>query len=237
MKLVECDLISSQSRNNFKYLARNSKKDIVLVPGWATDQRIFKSLDLKFNYILTPNLSVYDFEKKLLHFIEENKISKIALFGWSLGGFLAADFSAKYPSLVSELVLVSVRRRYNEKEIGEIKGFLTRNKKGYLYKFYNQCFENKVKMNWFRENLLKKYCQELSLEGLLEGLDYLKDACMDADRLKNIEKIKIIHGEFDSIAPIKEAIEVKNTLANATFMQVDGAGHIPFLEQDIGKYI
>ena len=174
MKLAKCDIASSLSQDTFKYIDRNNKKDIVLIPGWATDQRIFKLLDLEYNYILTPNLSVYDFEQKLFDFIKKNKLKKVTLFGWSLGGFLAADFSGKYPSLIEELILVSIRKRYKGEEIEEIKSLLTKNKKGYLHKFYSQCFEDKAKMSWFRENLLKKYCQELSLSSLLEGLDYLK---------------------------------------------------------------
>jgi len=77
----------------FKYLDRGSDKTIVLIPGWATDYRIFDSLNVKFNYLLPLDFSPDTFENVILNALEEKGIEKVSLFGWSLGAFLAAEFS------------------------------------------------------------------------------------------------------------------------------------------------
>ena len=222
-------MISTKS-NIFKYIDRGNKDLVVLIPGWATDYRIFNRLDLKFNYLIPVNFYPSTFEKDLLETLKENNITKISLLGWSLGGFLAAEFASKYRDLIDKLILVSIRKRYKKEEITKIKRRLNKNKRGYLYWFYTQCFPEKEKMSYFKKNLLRDYCNGLDLDYLLTTLDYLGSTEIKQEALKGIEKVKIVHGEFDKIAPIQEALDIKNDLLQAEFMTIDKAGHIPFFE-------
>lgn len=221
----------------FKYLDRGQQKTILLIPGWATDYRIFNSLNLEFNYLLPLDFSPFTFESSILNALGEQGLEKISLLGWSLGGFLAAELSAKYPNLVEELILVSIRKKYKEAEIARIKELLKKSKKGYLYKFYGQCFSKKISLSWFKENLLKTYCQQFELEYLLKTLDYLEKSQIDTQALSMIKRVKLIHGESDRIAPIDEAREVQEAIAGAELITIKDSGHIPFLETDLGKYI
>jgi len=221
----------------FKYLNRGSDKTIVLIPGWATDYRIFDSLNVKFNYLLPLDLSPFDFEVNLLKVLKEKGMKKISLFGWSLGGFLAAEFSTKHPNLIEELILVSIRKKYKQEEMAGIGELLKKSKKGYLYKFYGQCFFKQENLSWFKKNLLKAYCGRFDLEYLLKTLDYLEKAEINTQGLSGIERIKIIHGERDQIAPIDEAREVQENIAGSQLITIKDCGHIPFLEEDLGKYI
>jgi len=221
----------------FKYLDRGYQKSLVLIPGWAADYRIFDSLDLDFNYLLPLIFSPFTFEKSLVRVLGEKKIGKISLLGWSLGGFLGAEFAAKHTDLIDELILISIRKKYKEKEIAEIKELLKRSKKGYLYKFYTRCFSKKISLSRFKKNLFRRYCEELDLEYLLETLDYLGRTEIKPEELAGVGRIKIIHGEADKIAPISEARSIKAGLAQAEFVSIKDSGHIPFLEEDIRKYI
>lgn len=221
----------------FKYLDRGQQKTILLIPGWATDYRIFNSLNLEFNYLLPLDFSPFTFESSILNALGEQGLEKISLLGWSLGGFLAAELSAKYPNLVEELILVSIRKKYKEAEIARIKELLKKSKKGYLYKFYGQCFSKKISLSWFKKNLLKTYCQQFELEYLLKTLDYLEKSQIDTQALSMIKRVKLIHGESDRIAPIDEAREVQEAIAGAELITIKDSGHIPFLETDLGKYI
>jgi len=230
-------LLKNASQTGFKYLDRNKQDPIVLIPGWATDYRIFDSLDLMFNYLLPVGFSPITFEKSLLETMKRNNITKISLFGWSLGGFVAAEFASRHANLVDELILVSIRKKYKKEELIEIKKLLRKNKKAYLYKFYTQCFPKKEQMRWFQENLLKDYCEKFDLNYLLETLDYLENTEIKPELLNGLEKIKIIHGEYDSIAPIQGATAIKDNLAYARFICIKDIGHIPFLKEDLGKYI
>jgi len=72
---------------------------------------------------------------------------------------------------------------------------------------------------------------------LLKTLDYLKKAKINTQGLAGIERIKIIHGERDEIAPIDEARGVQERIAGSQFLTIKDSGHIPFLEEDLGKHI
>jgi pimeloyl-ACP methyl ester carboxylesterase len=72
----------------------------------------------------------------------------------------------------------------------------------------------------------------LELDYLLRALDYLGSAQIRPSLLKDIEKVKIIHGECDAVAPLAEARDIQKALPRSRFISVKGAGHIPFLKQD-----
>ena len=222
---------------SLKYIERGEKDTVVLIPGWATDYKIFASLDIKFNYLLPIGFSPFSFEKNLLRTLRKYKIAKISLLGWSLGGFWAVEFAAKYTHLINELILVSIRKSYKAQEIARIKSRLRKNKKQCLYEFYSRCFYRQDRLYWFRENFLKSYYRELDLDYLSTTLDYLKDREINPQALRGITKIKIVHGEFDRVAPIVEAIDIKNSLPRAKFILIKDTGHMPFLGTDFNKYI
>lgn len=221
----------------FKYIDRTRPDTIALLPGWASDYRIFEGLNLKFNYLIPTDFSPFTFEENLLRAIEERSIEKVSLFGWSLGGFVAAEFAGRHTNLTSELILVSIRKKYKKEELSEIKKLLKKSKKGYLYKFYTRCFSSREKMpQWFRKNLLRTYCEKFSLDSLLAGIGYLKTAEIKSEFLKNVAKITIAHGEHDKIAPYEEAKAISDELPHARFFSVKNAGHMPFLEKGfLGK--
>lgn len=222
---------------NFRFIDRGKKSTLVLIPGWAADCRIFAKLNLDFNYLLPLNLSISTFENDLIKALKKYYIKKISLFGWSLGGFLAADFCKKNYSLVDELFLVGVRQKYDSQEIEKIKEVLADKRKGYLYKFYSDCFYNKETFGYFKKNLIKDYLDQANSDYLLKGLNYLKEACIEPENLRKIRKVKIVHGEFDRIAPLQQAKEIKNQLSEADFVLVKNAGHIPFLGDNFNQYL
>jgi len=221
----------------FKYVDRGYRHSIVLIPGWASDYRIFSTLDLRFNYLIPLHFSPFTFTKDILVALKKNNIAKISLFGWSLGAFVAKEFALGYTNLVDEVILIGIRKRYKTENLKDIREHLRKSKRGYLYKFYTQCFSRKEEMGWFRENLLKVYCEKLSLDDLLKGLDYLENTEMKPELLNGIEKVTIIHGKDDRIAPIQEAIDIKEKLPRARFVCIKNAGHIPFLKKDFNKIL
>ncbi|MFH0925599.1 MAG: alpha/beta hydrolase [bacterium] len=218
----------------FKFIQRGKEKTIVLLPGWATDWRIFERLDLDYNYILTDDLLYLYKENNLIEVLKEQDLSSVSFFGWSLGGFWAADFASRYDRLVDELILVGVCKTYNQKKIEKVKELLIKNKRAYLYKFYKQCFYPS-KYSWFKEHLQEKYLSGIGLSVLLETLDYLACNPIIPSNLKSIKKIKIIHGENDPIAPIAEARQIKEEIPWAEFICVKNQGHFPFFQTEKPK--
>jgi len=224
-------MISPTSK--FKLLDKGFNKAILLVPGWASDYRIFAGLDLDYNYLLPLEVDPFNFEKDLTELFEAESIDKISLFGWSMGGFLAADFSAKNPDKVDELILVSVQKKYSRELLEDIKLKVKQNKKAFLYKLYFNCFSDTDSegLNWFKEHLLNSYVDELGLEGLSSGLDYLSKAEIIPASLSGIKRIRIFHGECDKIASYDEALQIKTELKQAEFITLKGIGHTPFLNR------
>jgi len=53
-------------KSEFRFFNRGFKDTLVLIPGWATDYRIFNSLDLSYNYLLTTKLYHFNFNYALL---------------------------------------------------------------------------------------------------------------------------------------------------------------------------
>lgn len=208
-----------------------------MIPGWAADYRIFDKLNLDFNYILPLDLSISDFENNLILFLKKYSIRKISLLGWSLGGFLAADFCQKKYSLVDQLFLVGIRQKYDFQEIDKIKEILKDKRKGYLYKFYSDCFYRDKNFKYFKKMFIKNYLKQIELDSLLSGLNYLQRARIGRDKLKKLKKIKIIHGEFDKIVPLEQAKKIKSKIPQADFRVIKDSGHIPFFNDNFKQYL
>ncbi len=217
----------------FKFVDRGFKKSILLIPGWATDWRIFEKLDIPFNYLLPEEVLPGDFEKVFNRLPDKIKSPGINLLGWSMGGFIAADLVSIYPSIFDKVILVSIRRRYDRNDIEHIRDYVRRSAKAYLYRFYGELFcddeeEHKV---WFKDSLLKKYTDGLEALHLSDGLDYLANAGLRIDLLNNPNVI-LVHGEDDRIAPLEGVISIAAHMPRAKFIPIKGARHLPFLREE-----
>ena len=223
-------------RSEFKFVDRKYENAILLIPGWALDHRIFNSLDLKYNYLVSTLVWPPDFVERLKDALDKMKLERISTLGHSMGGFLATDFALKYPEKVGELILVGIRRKYSEEEIGPVRENLRKNKAAFMYKMYDQSFSEAEKdlLSWFKSNLLRIYIKEMDDPMLDAGLDYLSKAEVRPEGLKNI-KTRFIHGEDDAIAPIDEAAAIALRLPAARFDRVKDGGHIIPLRKDFNS--
>ena len=221
-------------KSEFEFRNRGFKDTLVLIPGWATDWRIFDGLELDYNYLLTTKLYTFDFNQELLSQLDQLKISKVSVFGFSLGGFLATEFASAYPEKIAKLILSGVRRRYDSQLLEDIKREIRLDRRPWLYKFYFNCFSKADTdgLAWFRKNLLKEYLDKLDLSELIRGLDYLAGYALAPEILKRIEDIRIFHGSLDMIAPVKEVLEIKADLPQAKFTLLADRGHLCFLGGD-----
>jgi pimeloyl-ACP methyl ester carboxylesterase len=209
---------------------RGKTKDMLFLPGWATDRRLFIPLELEYNYIFpAEGFLIFSGSKEILRAFRENASRKVSLLGFSLGGFLALDFVVNYPELVDEIFLVGIRKKYTPREISELRRNLSRNKKACLYSFYNMCFHQKEEWDWFRNELYPDYVQKFSLDILLAGLDYLEGVEISSQSLQDIQNLNFIHAEYDRIAPLQEVLLLKEKLPQAEFWLIKDSGHIPFL--------
>lgn len=218
-------------KQEFKVLDRGYKETIALIPGWASDYRIFDNLELDYNYLFPTRFNPLTFSDELLMFIDRKSIKKISLFGWSLGGFLAVEFSLSNPERVNQVNLLSIREKYEQAVLAEVRRQVEKNKSAYLYKFFINCFSDsdRTGLAWLKGHLLKEYIHMYKLEDLLRGLDYLETAEISAQDLALLKNVRIFHGLDDFIAPLNEIKEFKIKLPGLKLIYLQNAGHIPFL--------
>jgi pimeloyl-ACP methyl ester carboxylesterase len=221
----------------FKFADRNKKQYLVLVAGWAFDCRIFNGLDLPYNYCFFEGDSIASFEDQMKKLLQEKAIEKISIFGFSQGAFAASLFAATNPDKVSELILVGLRKKYDEKDLENIKNYLAKNPSAFLYSFYKDCFcqEEKEAYLLFKRTLLKDYLAHPSTAQLTEALNWLSRVEITQQSLEKIKKIKIVHGTEDAIAPILEAADIARSLPQARFIAFEETGHLPFLRNDFKR--
>ena len=203
---------------------------LVLLPGWATDGRIFEGVFPGVPAVTTGPLRPEGFASRLAAFLGRAARGPVTVVGWSLGGFLAAEFAREYPDRVRRVVLVGIRRAYPEGEVAAILRSLSADPGGCLSGFYAQCFypSQIPAYRRFRGGLQAAYLREMDGGALREGLSFLAGARLSGGTLPACP-VAIVHGEKDVVAPFAEAEGLAGEGGNATFHPLRGAAHAAFL--------
>ena len=213
---------------------------MVLLPGWATDGRIFEGVLPGVAAVTTGTLRPDGFSRRLAAFLDQTARGPVTVVGWSLGGFLAAEFARDCPDRVRRVVLVGIRRAYPAADLSAVRASLLRDREACLSTFYAQCFiparptakEGLVPRppayRRFRAGLQAAYLREMDGDTLREGLSYLASAKLSGGTLPACP-VAIVHGEKDVVAPFTEAEGVAREAVNAAFHPLPGAAHAAFL--------
>jgi len=215
---------------DWQYERRNGGRPVVLLPGWATDARIFDGLNLPGDVIRPCGLLTGEIDS-LAEFLMKQGCAPVLLLGWSLGGFAAAQFASRHPALVERVVLVGIRRRYPAGQIEEMRQVLREDRARCLAGFYRQCFLPAQREDYrrFRATLEPAYLAECSDAELLQGLEYLETVALEPDDLP--PGVAIVHGARDVIAPVIETRRLAGD-AGAILHVLPGAGHAAFLAEE-----
>jgi len=203
---------------------------VVLLPGWATDGRIFEGILPGVTAVTTGPLRPEGFAARLAAFLDRSVSGSVTVVGWSLGGFLAAEFAREHRDRVRRVVLVGIRRAYPEGEVAAALRSLSTVPGGYLTGFYARCFYPSQMQAYrrFRSGLQAAYLREMDHDVLRDGLSYLANARLSGGTLPACP-VAIVHGEEDVVAPLAEAEGVARESGHATFHPMRGAAHAAFL--------
>lgn len=205
---------------------------MVLLPGWATDGRIFEGLFPGVAAVTTGPLRPDGFTRRLASFLDRAARDPVTVVGWSLGGFLAAEFAREHPERVRRVVLVGIRRRYPEDDVEGVLRSLSADPGACLSGFYARCYYPSQMPAWrrFRAGLQAAYLREMDGDVLREGLSYLASARLSGETLPPCP-VSVVHGEKDVVAPLAEAEGVARESGSAMFHLLPGAAHAAFLTE------
>ena len=220
------------STEEFTIVGGGGEPSLVLLPGWATDGRVFDGLFPGVAAVTTGPLRPEGFTRRLASFLDRAARGPVTVVGWSLGGFLAAEFARERPERVRRVVLVGIRRGYPEGDVEAVLRSLSVDPNACLSGFYTRCFYPSQMPAWrrFRTGLQAEYLREMDGGVLREGLSYLANATLSGGTLPPCP-VSIVHGEKDVVAPLAEAEGVAQECANATFHPLPGAAHAAFLAE------
>lgn len=185
--------------------------------------------------LLKYRIATYaDFLDKML---SELKIEKASLAGNSMGGWIAALYSIKYPARVEKLLLVSSAgispKVIDYAKIYQLNSSTREEVKNNLkIALYNQAFaENPA----FVDNLLAQRVlagDGYTIDSIIESIKRNEDL-LDT-RLSEIKKpTLIIWGKQDGLTHIEEGERFNKGIAGSEFYVIDKCGHIPQLEQPL----
>ncbi|MCP4050084.1 MAG: alpha/beta hydrolase [bacterium] len=214
------------NKNEFIYLERGFKDLLVLIPGWATDFRIFNDLNVHYNYLLNRFVIPDTFIKDLLDYLQSNHICSIHIMGFSLGGFLAVDFANSYQDLITGTSLIGVRKQYPSRDIKYVKDMLERNKEAYLTGFYRKCFASRIPFEQFKKTILSDYLKIFDLNHLIDSLDFISSCKITLSKLQILRKLTVLHGKKDTIAPINEIESLCKKLKTPPGIYFQEEGHL-----------
>ena len=206
---------------------------MVLLPGWATDGRLFDGIFPGVAAVRSCGpLRPEGFPDRLAAFLDGAVRGPVTVVGWSLGGFLAAEFAKRHPARVRRLLLIGVRRRYPAAEVEAVRAALLRGRRACLSDFYARCFfpSRMREYRAFRGGLQEDYLREMDEAGLLEGLSFLAENDFPGSGLPACP-VTVVHGGKDVIAPAAEAQGLAGEAGRATFLLLPEAPHAAFLDE------
>jgi len=186
-----------------------SQIPLVFIPGWGFDARIVSLYNFFHGeQLIVPRGFVRpaDACSNLLSFMDENTIEKVNIVGWSMGANLGLDFACRNEDRVASLDLLSMRKKWPKGDVDSIRHGINNDLSGFMRDFYRKCFLGyRKEYNEFSSHLQDEYLNELHIDTLLAGLNYLEHFTLPA--IPRGVEIRLIHGAKDIVAPVEERAE------------------------------
>jgi pimeloyl-ACP methyl ester carboxylesterase len=181
---------------------------LVFIPGWGFDARLVSLYDFFHGeQLIVPRGFVRpaDACSNLLSFMDERTIEKVNIVGWSMGANLGLDFACRNEERVASLDLLSMRGKWPKSDVDSIRYGINNDLSDFMKSFYRKCFLGyRKEYNAFSSRLQDEYLDELHIDTLLAGLDYLEQYTLPV--IPSGVEIRLIHGAKDIIAPVEERV-------------------------------
>ena len=175
----------------------------------------------------------------LADYLGKAALGPVTLVGWSLGGYAAVEFARAHPELVAQAracrrqAVISRRRNrlHSETRCSRTESAASGDSIGSAF-----CRRTPGEYRTFREGLMRSYMTEMSMQELLEGLDYLAAQEITPAALPDCP-VTLVHGGRDPIAPPVEARGIMDGAPSAKLVMIPHAGHAAWLADEFASVV
>ena len=229
------------------YVRHGTGTPLVLLHGYPLDHKIWDEivplLNKNFDLIL-PDLRGFgesttvdvpytmdDFASDIAGLLDHLGITKAAIAGHSMGGYVALAFGRLYPERISGLGLVSsqVLADPPDRKEGRYKSATDVSENGIsgVVDAMTSKFTSDPNLQKFaRENMEKQ--SPSAYVGALKAMAERGDSTSLLGTLQY--PVVVVHGNADVLIPVERGREVKAEVVHAHLVELNGVGHLPMLE-------
>jgi 2-hydroxy-6-oxonona-2,4-dienedioate hydrolase len=233
------------------YLEAGSGPNLILLHGLGGSAQVWQlnigPLAEKYHVFVPDQIGFGKSDKPLVNyrigtyvdfldqFCKQLKIDRATLIGNSMGGWIAAIFTATFPDRVDKLVLedaagYSPPKDFDARTLFALNPTTRAGMKVLVAKvFYNKAFQTDAAIDLAIATRLAAgdgYTIKSITESIIRGEDFLDDA---------VKKIKrptlIVWGREDGLVPLSEGERFNKDIAGSKLVVIDESGHVPNAEK------
>ena len=235
--------------SNGTYYNYNKKKDvpIIFIHGVGLNNKIWEpQIDSFENSVITydilghgktplklSNISFNDLSLQLLNLIDELKIDKVHLIGFSIGSLIARNFAVNYNHRLQTLTLLcSIFKRNNEQQqIVKDRFELSKKSRTLSKQALKRWFSDKyIKNNKYIYDHITSILNENNMENFLKIYELFVNH-QDDEKFENINtKTLIMTGEFDVGSTPKMSEDLSKCIKNSKVKIIKNGKHLCSIE-------
>ena len=163
------------------------------------------------------SFSISLFAEEVRQYIDQKQLSKVGIFGYSMGGYVAMYFAKSYPDKVNRVITLATKFHWDEKIAArEIQQLNPEKIAAKVPAFTATLKERHAPNSW--ETVLEKTATMLTALG--------KHNALQPDDYKNIETpCLVLLGDRDKMVTLEETIQTYKALPNAQMGVLPGTPH------------
>ena len=255
MHFVENKLIITTNNQAISYIDEGSVNNptIILIHGFPLNKSMWNKQigELKKNYRVIAydicghgnsdagddDFSIELFVNDLISLMDDLKIDKVILCGFSMGGYIALNAIENYPERFSALILCDTnctedKPEAKEKRIKTIESIRENGLEQYADESLKKLFAPLSISNQLEEiTIVREMILNTSTESIYKALHALAERKETCSKLHTIEvPVLILVGKEDEITPPKVASSMHEKIKGSTIDIIDQAGHLSNME-------
>jgi pimeloyl-ACP methyl ester carboxylesterase len=220
---------------------------LVLLHGYPLDHHIWDAitplLEDKFD-LLIPDLRGFgesatvetpytmdDYASDIAALLDSLRITKTAIAGHSMGGYVALAFARLFPDRVTGLGLIASQTLADspERKEGRYKSAAEAAEQGIggIVEAMTPKFTSDSNLQAFVRQVMQRQTPQACI-GALKAMAERPDSTSVLASLTC--PIVLVHGDADLLIPVERAREAKEAAPHALLVELPGAGHLPMLE-------